>query len=222
MDICVVTYHSTVERIAPLVRTQDRLFVHDNTHDNRGFAAGANAAARRGCDPLVLFVNPDGDPAPDCFERLERALDDPTVVAAAASQGPGWAPPPLTSPAGDTEWLSGGCLVVRRAPFEAVGGFDERLFMYGEDVDLSYKLAAHGRLLHVAAAVFHHDPSPRSFRANHRAFRNWLVVQRRHRVARPVQMLRDASWAFRDGRSAEGLARLTGVADYLLRARRWA
>jgi GT2 family glycosyltransferase len=222
MDICVVTYHSTADRIAPFVRAQDRLLVQDNTVDNVGFAAGANAAARRGSDPLVLFVNPDGHPQPGCFARLERALDDPAVVAAAASQGPGWAPPPLDTPEGDTEWLSGGCLLVRRAAFEAVGGFDERFFMYAEDVDLSYKLAAHGKLRFVADAVFVHDPSPRSFRANHRNFRNWLVVQRRHRTARPLQMLRDAAFDLRDDRRAQGLARITGLLDYAARGRRWA
>ncbi len=222
MDICVVTYRSTAAAIAPFVRAQDRLLVHDNTVDNVGFAAGANAAARQGTDPLVLFVNPDGEPQPGCFDRLERELDDPAVVAAAASQGPGWAPPPLDTPEGDTEWLSGGCLLVRRAAFEAVGGFDERFFMYAEDVDLSYKLAAHGKLRFVADAVFVHDPSPRSFRANHRNFRNWLVVQRRHRTARPVQMLRDASGMLRDGQPAEAFARVTGVLDYAVRGRRWA
>lgn len=42
---------------------------------------------------------------------------------------------------GDTEvdWLSGACLVVRREDWEAMGGFDERFFMYFEDADLGLK-----------------------------------------------------------------------------------
>jgi len=43
-------------------------------------------------------------------------------------------------------WLSGSCLLLRRAAFESVGGFDPRYFMYFEDVDLGERLAAAGWL----------------------------------------------------------------------------
>lgn len=47
--------------------------------------------------------------------------------------------------AGPREWVSGACLLVRRADLEAVGLLDERYFMYTEDVDLCVSLRARGR-----------------------------------------------------------------------------
>ncbi|MGH3971984.1 MAG: glycosyltransferase family 2 protein [Pseudonocardiaceae bacterium] len=44
------------------------------------------------------------------------------------------------------EWLSGSCLLLRRAAFESVGGFDSRYFMYFEDVDLGDRLGRAGWL----------------------------------------------------------------------------
>ncbi|HEX3649645.1 MAG TPA: glycosyltransferase family 2 protein [Pseudonocardiaceae bacterium] len=41
-------------------------------------------------------------------------------------------------------WLSGSCLLVRRTAFEAVHGFDERYFMYFEDVDLGDRIGRAG------------------------------------------------------------------------------
>jgi N-acetylglucosaminyl-diphospho-decaprenol L-rhamnosyltransferase len=43
-------------------------------------------------------------------------------------------------------WLSGSCLLLRRAAFDSVHGFDPRYFMYFEDVDLGERLAAAGWL----------------------------------------------------------------------------
>ena len=47
--------------------------------------------------------------------------------------------------AGEREWVSGAALLVRRADLEAVGLFDERFFIYTEDVDLCAALRARGR-----------------------------------------------------------------------------
>ncbi|HEV7453596.1 MAG TPA: glycosyltransferase family 2 protein [Pseudonocardiaceae bacterium] len=55
------------------------------------------------------------------------------------------------------EWLSGSCLLLRRAAFESVGGFDSRYFMYFEDVDLGDRLGRAGWLnVYVPAAEVTH------------------------------------------------------------------
>lgn len=55
-------------------------------------------------------------------------------------------------------WLSGSCLLVRWEALEAVGGFDERYFMYMEDVDLGDRFARAGyRNVYCPDAVIRHD-----------------------------------------------------------------
>jgi N-acetylglucosaminyl-diphospho-decaprenol L-rhamnosyltransferase len=55
------------------------------------------------------------------------------------------------------DWVSGACLLVRRADAEAVGLLDERFFMYTEDVDFCAALRARGRriLFTPAAEIVH-------------------------------------------------------------------
>lgn len=46
---------------------------------------------------------------------------------------------------GPRAWVSGACLLARRADLEAVGLLDERFFLYTEDVDLCHAVRARGR-----------------------------------------------------------------------------
>ena len=55
------------------------------------------------------------------------------------------------------DWVSGACLVIRRADLEAVGLLDERYFMYTEDVDLCVAMRKRGRtVLYIAGAEVLH------------------------------------------------------------------
>jgi N-acetylglucosaminyl-diphospho-decaprenol L-rhamnosyltransferase len=55
-----------------------------------------------------------------------------------------WLARALRTP-GPRDWVSGACLLARRADLEAVGLLDARYFMYGEDIDLCVSLRARGR-----------------------------------------------------------------------------
>ncbi len=83
-------------------------------------------------------------------------------------------------------WLSGSCLLVRRAAFDEVGGFDERYFMYMEDVDLGDRLGRAGWLnVYVPSAEILHDKGhstgrdpARNLRAHHDS--TYIYLSDRH------------------------------------------
>ena len=57
----------------------------------------------------------------------------------------------------DVPIASGCCLLVRGDAYRALGGFDERYFLYFEDFDLCVRLGAHGRIVYLGAMnVVHH------------------------------------------------------------------
>lgn len=51
------------------------------------------------------------------------------------------------------DWVSGACLLIRRADLEAAGLLDERFFLYTEDVDLCASVRRRGRTVLFAADV---------------------------------------------------------------------
>lgn len=56
-----------------------------------------------------------------------------------------------------TEVLSGACMLIRREDFRKIGGFDEDYFLFGEDIDICWKLHQAGReLWYVPAAEVRH------------------------------------------------------------------
>lgn len=59
----------------------------------------------------------------------------------------------------DVDWLVGAALLIRREALEGIGGFDERFFMYSEELDLARRIRERGwRLVyHPAAEVVHHE-----------------------------------------------------------------
>jgi GT2 family glycosyltransferase len=58
----------------------------------------------------------------------------------------------------EVEAISGACILIKKKAFEVVGGFSENYFMYGEDLDLCFKLKRAGfRVYHVPeTSIVHH------------------------------------------------------------------
>lgn len=59
----------------------------------------------------------------------------------------------------EVDWVVGACMLVRREAIERVGSFDERFFMYSEELDLCYRTKADGwKVVYLPTArVVHHE-----------------------------------------------------------------
>lgn len=189
------------------------LELRHNTHP-LGFGPNHNRALAGATEPFVCILNPDvklhaTDPFPALMQTAaqtsvgcayplqldaqgrhqdsERSLPSPwQVLRRRLRCHPA---PPAT-----VEWVNGACLVLRRSVWQALGGFDEGYFMYGEDVDLCLRLRLQGLQLARAPAHIEHTGQ----RASRRAWRPfWWHVRSlmrlwRSPVYKAAQQLRHA------------------------------
>jgi GT2 family glycosyltransferase len=128
-----------------------------------GPAAARNAAAAASRADVLVFVDSDVEVHPDALARIERCLlDRPELAAVFGAYDDQPAAPGLASrfrnllhhhvhatSAGEAETFWAGLGAVRRAEFEAVGGFDAARFREPsvEDIDLGIRLRERGTRL---------------------------------------------------------------------------
>ncbi|UAL08910.1 glycosyltransferase family 2 protein [Caulobacter segnis] len=143
--------------------------------ENIGFGAACNLGARSSDADVIVFINPDVDVTLKALNEIVEAgglLGDRSV----------WAPaildrserlPTLKRPGrfglafrrvyidladnGDANipmlYVSGACLATSRATFFAVGGFNDKIFMYGEDLEFCVRASDMGVQVVVIADV---------------------------------------------------------------------
>ena len=142
------------------VRASGLTLTVDGNDDNVGFGGGINRLLAQASAPFVLLLNQDAIPEPGAIATLwQVASTDAADTAAWEMRQIPYEHPKLYDPVTlTTEWVSGAAVLLRSAALREVGGFEPRIFMYGEDVDLSWRLRCAGhRLRYVArAAVVHH------------------------------------------------------------------
>jgi N-acetylglucosaminyl-diphospho-decaprenol L-rhamnosyltransferase len=102
-------------------------------------------------------------------------------------------------------WLSGSCLLLRGAAFDAVGGFDERHFMYMEDVDLGDRFGKAGwqnvyvpsaEVLHMKGHSTGRDPA-RNLAAHHTSTYTFLADRHNKRWQAPLRWTMKGALAVR-------------------------
>lgn len=79
----------------------------------------------------------------------------------------------------DVDWMMGSCLMIRADFYRKAGGFDERFFMYFEDIDLCRRAWRSGlRVVYCPEATVIHDHARGSARSR------WFVAPFTSRLAR--------------------------------------
>jgi GT2 family glycosyltransferase len=107
----------------------------------------------------------------------------------------------------DVDWAHGAFMVVRREAWDAVGGFDERQWLYAEDLDLCWRLARVGwrtrylpdaRIDHAvsAATASRWDAAERAVRTQRSAYA-WMLARRGRARTRAVALAHLAGPAVR-------------------------
>ena len=158
----------------------------------RGFGSNHNRALNGAMEQWLCVLNPD-------VQLLEQGLF-PALVRAASGVDVGCAYPLQIDAQGrvqdneralptlrtllgrrllgrtehSTDWVNGACLMLSRSVWEQLGGFDERYFMYCEDVDLCLRVRLLGLALVRADAQVLHTGA----RASRRQWRHlrWHVL----------------------------------------------
>jgi GT2 family glycosyltransferase len=128
---------------------------------NIGFGAAMNVLMREafekdGCD-VFITANPDGAFHHESIQALIRlhALFPEALIEAV--QFPEEHPKVFDEATFETPWASGCCMLIPKAAYAKIGGFDEGFFMYMEDVDLSWRARNAGLLvLTCPFALFYH------------------------------------------------------------------
>ena len=178
----IVVDNASSEGVAEMVedRFPDVMLIRSRV--NVGFGAGCNLGVRRAKGVHLAFLNPDTLVADGWLEALVAPLhsqdkvglvtakilllDQPDRLNAcgcnvhlsglALCRGLGH-PGQRYSAADEVAAVSGAAFAIRRDLFETLGGFDETMFLYMEDIDLSLraKLAGWSTAYAPDAVVFH-------------------------------------------------------------------
>jgi GT2 family glycosyltransferase len=226
---------------------------------NTGFAGAANRGIAAAQTEAVALLNTDVELEPDWLERALAALEADPARAAVAGKLVSLADPGIVDDAGDFLRRDGVCeqrgrfrpddgrfddageifsacagaVVLRTEAVRAVGGFDERFFLYLEDVDLGLRLRLAGwRCWYEPRAVARHAGGG-SAQHSERPIAGWVQRNTLLLVLRafplrwaPLVLYRQAAWLWHALRGGTAGALLRGtiaavpLAPVMLRERR--
>lgn len=161
--------------------------------ENLGYTRACNALGAQARGEWLFFLNPDAIAEPECVSALIRAATDQTGAIGAqvllpdgrtnAGDNPvhitgvAWAgrfgEPRETGPVRPVASVSGAALLARADVYRDLGGMCARFFMYGDDVDLCWRMRLAGsEVLFCPNSVVWHEYS------FDRGARKWYWLER--------------------------------------------
>ncbi len=213
-EIVVVDNHSgdgSVEYLKE--RFGDRITLIESNH-NLGFSKANNIAIRQTDSEYVLLLNPDTFVDEDSLRQVLQFMDGHpkcggcgvmmhNADGSVARESRRGIPTPWVSllkmmgfsdryymshlpwdKPGQIEAISGAFCMLRREALDKVGLLDEDFFMYGEDIDLSYRLLKGGfENWYLPANIVHYkgeSTQKSSFRYVHVFYQAMLIFFRKH------------------------------------------
>ncbi len=149
---------------------------------NTGFAGGCNLGVAHSSGEYVAFINNDARPDRGWIRAAVEAFESDPTIGAVASKVLDWSGELIDYADGSLTWYgmgykreaekpdsdefntpkdvlfgTGAAMFVRAELYREVGGFDERFFMFYEDVDLGWRLNILGwRMRYVPTSVAFH------------------------------------------------------------------
>ncbi|MBP5338539.1 MAG: glycosyltransferase family 2 protein [Prevotella sp.] len=213
-EIIVVDNHSDDGTVEYLKERFGKSITLIESNHNLGFSKANNIAIRQSTSEYVLLLNPDTFVAEDSIKTVLQFMDEhPNVGGAgvmmhnangtAARESRRGIPTPYVSllkmlgnssryylshlpwdEPGRIDVMSGAFCLLRREALARVGLLDEEFFMYGEDIDLSYRILKGGyENWYVPAHIVHYkgeSTQKSSFRYVHVFYQAMLIFFRKH------------------------------------------
>ena len=137
-------------------------------NENIGFGRAHNRAFEHADSDYFLVTNVDLEFEEISLQRLFEQVDkgDKSVFSWELRQKPFEHPKYYDPVTLKTAWSSHACILFRSSLFKQLNGYDKNIFMYGEDVELSYRARQQGYILMYVpqASVWHYTYEEHQFK----------------------------------------------------------
>ena len=176
--------------------------------ENIGYGSACNLGAEKASGSYLLFINPDSELNPGTLDELIKATDrypnasafNPKIIDRTGKQNfkrrsvllpkSKWMSKKFPTFDKDVSVLSGAAIFIKKEKFLQIKGFDEKIFLYHEDDDISIRLKNKiGNLMYIHNAVITHiggssssrDESIAKIKGYHMG-RSRVYAQKKHNI----------------------------------------